>query len=74
MPKESGAVRAAFIVRACNSHAQLVAALKALVFHAEDWGYVAAGEGQANSDVMYKLITQARAALDALDAAQEGKR
>ena len=27
MPKESGCVRAAFIVRACNSHAALVAAL-----------------------------------------------
>ena len=28
MPKESGEVRGAFIVRACNTHAQLVAALE----------------------------------------------
>ena len=50
---------AAFIVRACNSHAQLVAALEKLIDHAsETYPHFESPRGQAD-------IAQARAALAA---------
>lgn len=60
---ETAAANAAFIVRACNAHSDLVAALESVLPLADAWA-----DGKAGSHPDHELIEVARALLAQLDA------